>query len=426
MTLPSLGINLQPITIGALTWNGSAQTRLTSTSIDPLESPTQSNRQEITANANSSFTLGQFSFSQGFDLREVQLDAREQSGDSADNNFVAALPASTTRTANWNSSLNFQQRLIGTTTFTPGISVRGQFARDSITGQMVAAPMRMDFNAALKADLFAFIPGVGKVERIRHRLSPTFTYSYSPEVRTEVGTIQNRVFSADSAMEHNRLNIGLSLTFEAKLKQSDKEKATADSAAAALDTLTRDPSQPRRPPQAPKITLLSWSTDAVVYDFVQAREHLGVQTTQVSNSFNSDLLRGFQLRITHDLFRPLPLDTALPKAAQRTREFSPHLSAVSASFSLSGSAGIFRMLGLSGRKKPEAPPATGSQPTPTPQAAEGGIPPALAGADLGLLGGGRNRQQTQQPQTSPVGSWNASINYTLARPRVEGDPTVSS
>ena len=46
---------------------------------------------------------------------------------------------------------------------------------------------------------------------------------------------------------------------------------------------------------------------------------------------NSDLLRGFQLSITHNLFRALEVDSMLPVSQRRIREFDPHLSRVSAS-----------------------------------------------------------------------------------------------
>jgi hypothetical protein len=417
MTLPSLGLNLKTVTFGPLTWTGSAQTRFTSTDIDPFESPAEVDRHEVNGSAASSFTLGQLALSQSFDLRDSRFDPRPETRDSAGKIVVEEKAGIITRTGGWNTNLSYQQRLIGTTTLTPGVAVRGAFQRDSLTGKLVSSPMRLDLNATLKADLFGFFPGVGSVQQIRHRLSPSFTYNYSPAIRPDSGTAQGRLF-ADSAREQNRLTIQFNQTFEAKLRQSDKEKAAADSAGAIRDTLNMDPNQPRRLPQSPKITLLSLNTDAVVYDFVQARDHLGVQTTEISNSVNSDLLRGFQLSITHDLFRRLPVDTTVPVSQRRVREFSPHLTRVSASFSLSGSAGIFRMLGLARAKQPEAPVATGSQPTPVPEAAQAGPPTDPTRGGLDLMGN-RARPQLEERPSSPVGSWNASLNYTLFRPRAE-------
>ena len=257
-------------------------------------------------------------------------------------------------------------------------------------------------------------------------MSPTFTYNYSPEIRTDSGSAQARLFAINSK-EQNRLTVGVSQTFEANLKQSDKERAAADSAAAIRDTLNTDPMQPRRLPQAPKITLLSLNTDAVVYDFVQAREHLGVQTTEITNSVNSDLLRGFQLSITHNLFRALEVDSALPVSQRRIREFDPHLSRVSASFSLSGSAGIFRMLGLTRDKDPNAPVATGSQPTPTPDQADAGPPTDPRGGDLGLIGT-RNRPQTEQrpPALLARGTLRSTTRCSARARKRTSSPTAST
>ena len=161
------------------------------------------------------------------------------------------------------------------------------------------------------------------------------------------------------------------------------------------------------------MTILSLNTDAVTYDFVAAREgETGIQQTQISNSINSDLLRGLQLTITHELFKPQAAATG-GAVTSKKKDFEPHLSRVSASFSLSNNSFIFKMLGL-GRKE-AAPPATGSQETPTPADAQGGVPSTGVKPELGVLGN-RNEQTAPTPR-GPIGSWNASFNVTLERAR---------
>jgi hypothetical protein len=279
-------------------------------------------------------------------------------------------------------------------------------ARDSVTGRLIS-------NASVKIDLFGFWPGVGSFQQFRHRLSPTFSYSYSPAGQ-EPDSIQKRVFVAGQIAEQNRLTIGLSQTIEGK-RRADTE-STRDTAAAAPDTLPIDPDQPRRLPQSNVLTLLSLNTDAVVYDFVQADSGFGIQTTSISNSINSDLLRGLQLSVTHDLFRNFPIDSGAPPGTRAEREFAPHLNRLSASFSLSGSSWLFRALGLTGG--PEAPAATGSTPTPVPEAPQAGAGVTPGGPELGLLGS-QNRVSASQTPRGPVGSWNASFSYTMIRPRKE-------
>jgi hypothetical protein len=223
------------------------------------------------------------------------------------------------------------------------------------------------------------------------------------------------VFGPTHIQEQNRITIGLSQTFEGKYRWKPPE---GDSAAAVRDTTENDPDQPRRIPQAPRVMLLALNTDAVVYDFVEARKGYGVQTAQISNSINSDLLRGLQFSVTHDLFRELPLADGAPLGTRQKREFAPHLSSVSTSFSLTGSSWLFRVLGLSGG--PEAPPATGSTPTPVPEQVQPG--PETVGAagpsNLGLMGPREGAPVGQTPR-GPVGSWNASFNYTMFRAREE-------
>ena len=167
-------------------------------------------------------------------------------------------------------------------------------------------------------------------------------------------------------------------------------------------------------PQARKVTILSLGTDAVVYDFAAAKAGgNGIQTTEISNSINSDLLRGLQLTLTHELFKPL-VDGSGGGTTDVKRQFSPHLSRISATFSLSNNAWLFRFLGL-GRKTDAAPP-TGSEQTPVPQQPAGGVQPTGAlNPEYGVIG--MRSTQTSAPAHGPMGSWNASFNLTIERPR---------
>jgi sec-independent protein translocase protein TatC len=401
-TLPSLGVNLSTINLFSdATWTGSAQIRRTGTD----EANTEIDPNELNGNLSSSFNWGRLSFSQGLssDDRSVAMLDTTTAGDT-----ITVLRKNHRIT--WNSSLNFQQRLIGTTTFTPGLTIAGEMLNDHRTaGEMLKAPVRLDFNAELKADVFGFWPGIGSIERIRHRLSPSIRYGFSPSraIDSIANPIAFQVFPRGGA-ERNTITIGVNQTFEGKYREEPgRAEERADSAAA--DTLTADPTKPRRIPQARKVTILSLTTDAVVYDFVAARElGRGVTTQSITNSINSDLLRGLQLSVTHELFKEVD-----PLVTSSGREFDPHLQRISASFSLSNNSWLFRALGLA--RESEAPPQTGSAETPTPEAPQGGPAP---GPEYGIIGNRNRDNNRQQPQArGTVGTWNASFNLSIERPR---------
>lgn len=415
-TLPSLGVTFPTVTLfqatgparfyNNATWTSSAQFRRTGTDMPD----TDFDPSGLNANVSSSFSMGRLSWSQSFDSNLL----RSVSGDSANRRIAAG------QKMTWRSSLNFQQRLIGTSTFTPGISIVQDLIRNDTLQQnkLFSGPMRLDVNAALKMDIFGFWPGVGSIERIRHRFSPTLSYSYSPSANVDSADIRSRIFGAQNIREQNRLSVGFTQTFEGKYKEDERrEGEMADSA--AIDSTTVDPTKPRRLPQARKVTILSLATDAVIYDFVAGRDGQGIQTTQISNSVNSDLLRGLQLTLTHDLFKGggLGLDPS------EERDFSPHLRRVSASFSLNNNNFLFRMLGLG--KKQDAAPATGSAETPAPADAQGGPNPSgTVRPEYGLIGN-REHQTESAAARGPMGSWNASFNLTLERPREEEENSQS-
>ena len=99
---------------------------------------------------------------------------------------------------------------------------------------------------------------------------------------------------------------------------------------------------------------------------------------------------------------------------QNRGSFSPHLASVNASFSLSAESWLFRALGLRGRAANAQQPDT-TRPGNSPQGGTTVNDQNTVG--LGLIG-----RQVPVPGVSggPSGSWNASFNYTLLRPRTDG------
>jgi hypothetical protein len=425
MQLPNLGLSFSPITLfealpgqerwySNASWQGSVDLRMDRQDIgDANVNPRAQSRRQLTTGARSGLSVGRFSWNQNFSLDDQVRYERLLPGDTV------LLEGSAEQRGRWSSSLNFQQRLIGNSTFTPGLSLGGEFLRsDRTDDELVMAPTRVDFNAAVRTELYGFWPGVGPFERFRHRLSPSFSYSYAPEVTAD--SLQRAVFQGGGGAEQNRLSIGLTQTFEGRPRavvQEGRGGAAADTAAAgtaaAEVAATGDQAGPRRREQTQPVNLLSISTDAIVYDFVSARDGDGIVTTQIGNSIQSDLLRGLQLSFAHDLFRmPEPDEDG----ERGPREFAPHLSRVNASFSVNANSWLFRVLRLGSAS---ATPETGGMP-PMEGGEQPGAGPALTRteSEYGMVGTSR-RGGVQGPR-GPTGSWNASVNYTLFRPRDDG------
>src|SRR5690606_12576873 len=261
-----------------------------------------------------------------------------------------ALEREVGRTLNWSSSLGYTQRLIGTSTFSPSVSLGGEI-RDTDRMEPVAGPTRVTFQASLNTNIFGFWPGFGPFSRLRHRIDPSISYTYSPVPKLTPRQID--VFGEAAGKPTNRLSIGLNQTWEAKYADAD----TVPSGAGA-DTLSGGaPGEPRRLPQARKITLLSLSTSALVYDFTKAQEgDYGFETTQIHHTVRSDLLEGLSLSFGYDLFKIDPGEDG----GRDRRTFSPSLRSLDASFSLDSNSWLFRVLGLG--RQAEAPDTVPTDP----------------------------------------------------------------
>jgi len=417
--LPSLDLSISPITLfealpgeerffSNSSWSGGFNTRVEHRGIDEVkaEANAQAGR-SASASGNSRFNVGNLSFSQNFSYNEQQRDERLVPNDTGS----TTLEGSDERRGNWSADLSYQQRLFGTTTLNPSIRFGSEFARNERSeNRLVTAPARMELGASLNTNVFGFWPGVGPFERFRHKISPSISYNYSPE--TQADSLQAVVFSGAGVQERNRIQIGFSQTFEAKYRsraEDDEAEAGTRGEQEAADSAQEGP---RRRQQAAIVNLLSISTDAVAYDFVQARERGdGIATTEISNSIQSDLLRGLQLRITHDLFENTGENTG--PDAPIERRFKPHLSSATASFSLSGNSWLFRILRLGSG---DSIPSDNSS-VPLQGGDQLGVGPAVdrTESEYGMIGTSR-RTAPGAPRGS-AGAWNASFDYTLRRPR---------
>src|SRR5437879_4302981 len=255
----------------------------------------------------------------------------------------------------WQTGINLPPLFTGTWKVQPGVSVvnttsAGPFMiRNEFSGgRFVRQGKRLQFAASMSPTFFGFFPGIGPLERIRHSLSPLISYRYAPgaQVSAEFARVLDPTGQTLNARTdpQQTISVGLSQNIEAKLRR---------------------PAGKRSGQAARKIRLLGLNTDAVAYNFEQAKQpgRTGWQTQSIGNTFASDLLPGFSLRTTHDLWDgPVGLATS---------EFSPFLTSPTASFSVSPATirGIAGLLGLAKKgATPATPPATGTSTTPPPPA----------------------------------------------------------
>lgn len=295
----------------------------------------------------------------------------------------------------WNTGINlpilFQQTLkiqptLGITNVTSGAFL----VRNAATnGQWVQQGKKLQLSLAISPQLFGFLSGVGPVARFRHSIQPLLNVEYSPTAR--LSEEYARALSGGTGVTVP-LETPPVLTARASLNQTLSAKMRR----AATDTSSDDRS-------APKVTLLQLNTSQVAYDFEQAKlpGRTGWLTPAITNSLQSDLIRGLQLSLTHDLWEG--------QVGSDTAKFAPFLSNVNASVSLTG--GTFRALaGMFGlAKKRDARETRDTAPPPASYLSSSSKrfrPGAFSNTDAyaGLSGRG----------------FTASLNYSLLRRRATG------
>lgn len=369
--------------------------------------------------------------------------------------------------ADWDLSLSYQQRLIGSSTITPSVSLRGQFARvDSIPDAMnfQQGPTRVSLGLSARSEVFGFYPGFATWDALRHKITPSVSYSWAPP--SEPTLLQERVFGANELRRQSRLNITINQTLEARVSEREEEPATdeegeedaevgvegdeepdllpeegrqdladgedPDAASGEEDEAAelgerREDDGLRRRPSARVTTLLSLSTSALAYDLVRAdslgRFSDGFTTTSVRNTVRSDYLRGLDLSFSHNLWEdPGESETG-------GRSFSPHLEQLSLGFRINDRSSVVRgiasLLGVDrtpDEDEEEDDPSGEEEGDPfqDPEGAGGqdGFDSnrVMPGSSADGVGGEGARRQ----------GWDARVQYSLRRPRSQASaPTAS-
>ncbi len=429
-TLPSVNISFSPVTLfpaprtrqglfNNITLSGSGSYSRRADSQDLLE-----DRSTNSGSASSAIRLRDFNVSGSAQITDLSVTPEDSTG--------LELPSVTTTTLRWNARADYQFNLIGSTTLRPSVAADGsQFKSADTGGEFVSAPTRASFGATLSTDIFGFYPGFGPFSRVRHKFSPGVTWAYAPEVTVDSALAAIPGFPLTTGAATNTLTLSFRQTFEAKMpirsqpvvsQQAESGRAAPqvagqplpfpDSLAGVTDSLAtgadtagagarRDPDAPpaRRPRDDRIVTLLSINTSTPLrWDFeASKRGESTLQTQEITNSLSSDLLRGFTINMTHDLFEGTGPD----------RRFSLALTRLSMSFRLRSGQSFGDLIGLGGG-------------TPTRRSQE----PQSVDARLNLQG--FERESRIDPFDDPEsGPWDLSLRYSLIRPR-QGEPGIES
>ncbi len=473
MTLPDVRFSLSPKTFfqaspsqarfyNNVTWSGSTSFRRSiSDRVAQPDSSFSSSRADVvntSASMNSSLTLGNLSVSSSVQMKEGLVQDVPIGYDPETDTSLGYEDQARTDLS-WNASMGYQQRLVGSTTFTPNLTFSGRLLRsdsDSLANDFVSAPARFSLGATLKSDIYGFFPGFGNFDAIRHKISPSFNFQYSPKVTSD--PIQEAVFGATEIRRQRTLGINLNQTFEARLKDEAAEARAleldsmrvdslnlvadsldtylrmsganpgdtlflrVDSMIAEIDSLLADTaaaSQSQR--EAQKVLLLSLQTSAMTYDFETADEKgnwlFGFQSATLSNTVSSDYLRGLTIRVTHDLFEDQTVaDGGGEGGTTSTRKFSPHLSNLNFGFSLSNQTTLFQKLSSLFRRGEEKADSVAV----FPGAEEEEVDPFASGPldqASTIPGGGGPQGGPRRSGGGRVGEWRANLRYSLQRPR---------
>lgn len=235
--------------------------------------------------------------------------------------------------ADFDISIGLPQFFQGTFNLAPNVSASnvdpaGFAVRSERTaGDWVAQSKRLSYGVGISPTVYRIYRGVGVVEALRHSVTPTLSWSYSPEasVSDEFLAALGKTRSGYlGALAQNRLTFGLTTNIEARMKP----RAGADTSARAAGS-----------PDSDKVRLASVQFTPVTYDFERKRQTggSGIATDRFGFTFRSDLLPGFDLGVDYSLFQGSVLsDTAV---------FKPYREAVRASFQLTQNSSVIRALG---------------------------------------------------------------------------------
>jgi hypothetical protein len=413
--LPALTVSPVPLALGSdITWSpGLSLTNNTTDNTDlpdliqvlpggGLDTIAVTGGSRVTAlSFDTPIRLGSFNWQNSIQATDETSSSRDSvrflvddstSADPADSILVSrSFPGDFQSTIDWDTGINLPILFRGSWKFQPTLGISnttsGPFAlRNRNTGgAWVQQGKRFRIGVSSAPTLFAFYPGIGPLQRIRHSFSPVISYSYEPAA--DVPEEYARAIAAPGQPFQLRsdarqaLTVGLSQTFEGKRRPEGGDTSSAN---------------------APKLRLLSISTSSITYDFEQAKlpNRSGWVTQAITNSFLSDLVPGFNLSLSHDLWEG--------RAGSDTARFEPFLQRVDASFAISSSTlrAIGSIFGLGGKGPDKADRRRDEEiPTYTAQSGRRTRPGSFYSTSQAPLRPGAGR------------AFSARFNYSLSRTR---------
>jgi hypothetical protein len=429
---PNLNFTARPLSVGEwLTWTpGLSVSRSTSRHIDTPGDFAQRYRLRSDGSIDSARTdrgthQSALSFTTPFKIFDFQVQASLRVSDRG-NDYpelrTIVDPVDTSRKSvrvferTWLSQVDFDfgvnlpQFFGGTWNLVPSVTMANvgpgaYWVRSERTGsKWVAQGKRLSYGLGVSPTFYGLYRGLGRVEAIRHAITTSFSYSYSPakaisnEYLAALGQTQTGFLGS---LAQNRVTLGIQQVFEAKLRQGG-------------DTTDAD--------NAKKVKLLSLQFSPLTWDFERARAtgKSGFATDRMDVSFRSDLLPGFDAGIAWSLFQGSVLaDSAV---------FSPYLESVRASFSVGAGSGIGGLFSrLFGGPEADQPPDTSRAGGSIAQQA-----PVGPRSPEGVLGGTAGRSIRGSTLDMPRSrGFEAQLSFTLSQQRppvggrvVEYDPTT--
>jgi len=411
MQLPAVTLSPKPVNIGpAITWSpGMSLTTewrkdiLLSTPVVVMRPDSSLDTLAATANGHSTafnlespVRIGAFNWRNGVRFTDTQDDIpftettwvpdTTSPGDS-----VAVTTTYASRYSSgldWDTGINLPLLLRGSWKLQPTLGVSNVVTglpylvrNQASDGAWVAQAKRFTFTVGLNPTFFGFYPGFAGLQRIRHSFNPLIAYTLAPEAEIpgEFAAVTKSagIGGTLTSPRVQRLSFGLSQNFEGKRAQPGSDTASTEQA-------------------AKKLRLLSIVTSPIGYDFEQASQpgRNGWTTQSLTNSFQSDLLPGFNLAITHNLWDgPVGFDST---------SFDFSLQQVNLSFAMSAAtfAPVLRLLGLPAPARGAPQPELGGYVADTYRPVRPG-PEAIYGYN---------------PGNTPIGrSFRANVSYTYTK-----------
>ncbi len=395
---PSLNVASRPLTVGdwfvvtpSLAYSGNAQLnidqagdfawRYTQAPGGGLDS-TRLRRDSYQRNMSFGLPFKVFDFQVQADVRanEVANDFPEIKSVPDPNNpgqfFERVYARTYLTTVDYTLAAGLPQFFKGSWNLAPTVALTnvdpaGSFVRSERTnGAWVSQSKRLRYGVGVAPTFFALLPGVGRVQRFRHAVSPTFSWGYSPraDVNPEfLAALGKTPQGYLGGLAQNQLTLALATNLEAKMGSAD-------------DTTSN----------APKVRVASLQFTPLVFDFERAKATggSGFATDRFGYTFRSDLLPGFDLGVDYSLF--------LGSVLSDTAEFKPYRESVRFGFQLSDKSRIVqavsRLFG-GGAAAPAEPVAPGE----TTRAADNGA--LVTGGDPNQFGTGAVASDRQR---SPI------------------------